>query len=102
MKLYKNDDIYVRPFTKDDMREPYFNWFYDAKVTKFNSHGLFPYSDKQKEDFIKSLDTNIVWAIMALINSGSITHNNYNCVYCLCHKNKNIRIVLIQSFNFIT
>lgn len=65
MKLYENDDIYVRPFTKDDMKEPYINWFYDSEVTRFNSHGLFPYTDKQKSDFVKSLNTDIVWAIMA-------------------------------------
>jgi len=65
MKLYENDDIYVRPFTKDDMTETYFSWFYDQEVTRFNSHGLFPYSDKQQTDFIESLNSNIVWAIMA-------------------------------------
>ena len=64
MKLYENDDVYVRPFTKNDMKEPYFSWFYDSEVTRFNSHGLFPYSEKQKGDFIKSLNTNIVWAII--------------------------------------
>jgi len=65
MKLYENDDIYVRPFTEDDMKEPYLNWFHDPKVTKFNSHGLFPYTSVQKKAFIASLDTNVVWAIMA-------------------------------------
>ena len=64
-KLYENDDIYVRPFTENDMKEPYLNWFHDPKVTEFNSHGLFPYTSVQKKAFIASLDTNVVWAIMA-------------------------------------
>lgn len=65
MKLYENDDIYVRPFTEDDMTELYYSWFYDQEITRFNSHGLFPYTDRQKLKFIHSLNTNIVWAIMA-------------------------------------
>jgi len=65
IKLYSDDEIYMRPFKESDMKEPYTSWFYDQEVTRFNSHGLFPYSKEQKEVFVKSLDTNIVWAIMA-------------------------------------
>jgi len=68
IKLYENDNIYVRPFTKDDMKEPYLSWFYDPEVTRFNSHGLFPYTDQQKKEFIVSLNTNIVWAIISKKN----------------------------------
>jgi len=105
MKLYENDDIYVRPFTKNDMTELYFSWFYDQEITRFNSHGLFPYSDKQKADFIKSLDTNIVWAIMAKNkkdaidainegNPGEFVHSTY-------YNDIHIGNISLQSSNWI-
>lgn len=84
IKLYENEDIYVRPFTAADIKEPYLNWFYDPEVTRFNSHGLFPYTDQQKKDFIASLNTNIVWAIMAktdiAIHIGNIALQSINWI----------------------
>jgi len=64
IELYGNKEIYVRPFKESDIKEPYTNWFHDPEVTRFNSHGLFPYTEKQKIDFINTLDSNVVWAIM--------------------------------------
>lgn len=47
------------------MSEKYRQWFDDSLVTRFNSHGVFPLSETDFEDFARSLATGekIVWAI---------------------------------------
>jgi [ribosomal protein S5]-alanine N-acetyltransferase len=64
--MYRTDRLYVRPFTKEDMTDTYFSAFYDQEVTKYNSHGLFPYTEKQKGAFLAQLEAadNIIWAIL--------------------------------------
>ena len=41
--------------------------FHDPEVTKYNSHGLFPYTKTRREEFAKELENStsrIVWAIV--------------------------------------
>lgn len=68
MKIYETKRLYVRSFTREDIAsKEYLSWFYDPDVTRHNSHGLFPYTQLQKEEFAAELEgTNrIVWAVMA-------------------------------------
>ena len=67
---YKTERLKFKMFGPEDMTPDYFSWFYDPEVTAHNSHGLFPYSEKQKEDFLYSIENGdrIVWAVY--------THNN--------------------------
>lgn len=65
--IYENDKIMIRPFTKDDISDKYRSWFFDSETTKYNSHGLFPYTKEQAEAFVKDLEGStikIVWAII--------------------------------------
>lgn len=65
--IYENDKIMIRPFTKKDASDRYRSWFYDPETTKYNSHGLFPYTHEQAKAFIKDIKgstTKIVWAII--------------------------------------
>ena len=41
IKIYENDEIYVRPFVESDITERYLEWYYDQEVCKYNSHGKF-------------------------------------------------------------
>ena len=48
----------------------YRKWFYDPDVTKYNSHGLFPYTTEAMEAYIAKLRSSetkdiIVWAMIA-------------------------------------
>lgn len=65
--IYENENIIIRPFTKEDITARYRSWFNDPETTKYNSHGLFPYTPEQAEAFIKDLEgstTRIIWAII--------------------------------------
>ena len=66
--LYENKLIALVPFSKDLAKgEDYISWFNDPEVTRYNSHGLFPYTKEQAEKFWEGIDnrTNIVFAILA-------------------------------------
>lgn len=39
IKIYENNEIYVRPFIESDITERYLEWFHDQEVCKYNSHG---------------------------------------------------------------
>ena len=67
MIIYETDRFYVRPFEKSDMTERYRSWFHDQTVTKYNSHGLFPYTKEQMSTFLARLESSddLVWAVFA-------------------------------------
>ena len=54
--MYSDKELRLIPFTeKDSHDETYRSWFNDVKVTKYNSHGLFPLTDEKFEAFVKGL-----------------------------------------------
>ncbi len=65
--IYKADNFYLRPFKVKDITEEYLSWFHDPDVTRWNSHGRFPYTKEQAEVYwdeeIVKRDQ-ITWAIM--------------------------------------
>lgn len=81
-KMYETDRIILSPFSVDELTGKYRSWFHDPDVTRYNSHGLFPYTKSQMESFLKTIkdgsDSNIVFAIyakgVAKINVGKIFH----------------------------
>jgi len=96
IKIYETDRLFVSPFLEEDLNdETYNSWFYDQEVTKYNSHGLFPYTKKQKESFMNEIDSKerIVWKVML---SQKITEFD-------THKIASIWIgnISLQSFNWI-
>ena len=64
--IYTEKKVTIRPLKKKDLTGNYLNWMNDPIVTKYNSHGLFPQSEKELGDFAQSLDSKnqIVWAIL--------------------------------------
>ncbi|MBU2249418.1 MAG: GNAT family N-acetyltransferase [Gammaproteobacteria bacterium] len=67
IKIYETERLYVRPFTKEDMEGNYKLWWTDQEVTRYNAHGLFPYTKGQMEAFLARLESSsdIVWAVIA-------------------------------------
>jgi [ribosomal protein S5]-alanine N-acetyltransferase len=64
--IYTTGPVRVRPFYERDMNREYFGWFHDPEVTRYNSHGLFPYTKKKQLEFVRDLEnptSRIVWAI---------------------------------------
>ena len=81
--IYENDNFIMLPFNRMIANQPqstYRFWWADAEVTKFNSHGLFPQSEKELENFFDTIGrNNIVWAIMARrdpngVDTGKLHH----------------------------
>lgn len=80
------------PFSKEladgnsaGVASDYYTWFYNQEVTKFNSHGLFPQSVKEFEDFFDSINNknNLVLAIIDI------------------DKKKHVGNISLQSINWI-
>ena len=89
--LLKNGEIItLRPFTEEDM-DPrftnYLNWFHDSDVTRYNTHGLFPYTKAAQDAFLKDIETGerLVFAIVAVKD----------------HVTRLIGNVSLQSFNWV-
>ena len=63
--VYTTEHLIFKNFTTEDMTDEYYSWFHDTEVTAHNSHGLFPYTKKQKSEFLNSIDNKerIVFAV---------------------------------------
>jgi len=64
--IYTEKEVTIRPLKKEDLIGNYLTWMDSPIVSKYNSHGLFPQSEKELEEFRQSLDSKnkIVWAIL--------------------------------------
>lgn len=51
----KGNRVGLRSLAKKDARGPYVSWFNDAAVCQFNSHHLYPFSQKDAEDYIEQI-----------------------------------------------
>ena len=65
--MYETDRLILEPFTRKHLDGPYRSWFHDQEVTRWNSHGLFPYTTAQMEAFLAAIEAGdmIVLAVMA-------------------------------------
>ena len=65
MKIYENDEIYVRPLRQNDVeKENYLNWFYDQEVCKYNSHGKMSHSNCHYQHVDFHYENQIIWAVI--------------------------------------
>jgi len=71
-ELREGVNIILSPFTRKDMDAPgYLQAFHDPEITKYNSHGLFPYTKAKQEEFAQSIEKQndtmypdkLIWAI---------------------------------------
>ncbi|RJX19023.1 MAG: N-acetyltransferase [Desulforudis sp.] len=94
--MYETERIILRPFTREDALNPdgnYQRWFHDAQVTKFNSHGLFPYTEAKLGAFLAGLeaDDRLVLAIEAKVRPDGQPMN----------ATRHIGNISLQSINWI-
>lgn len=94
--------IRMRPFTPEDMSERYRSWFHDPEVTKFNSHGLFPYTNKRMREFVEDIEScqRIVWAIVAEEGVWEPTCDNFCGAKIVRIQEKLIGNCSLQSINY--
>jgi [ribosomal protein S5]-alanine N-acetyltransferase len=57
----KGNKFALAPFSRKTLENKniisnYRSWFHDQRVTKYNSHGLFPYTEKQFNEYMDELD----------------------------------------------
>ncbi len=100
---YENKEYGLVPFTEDMVETSnYRNWFYDREVTKYNSHGLFPYTIKKMKSFFASLNdgSNITYAIFKKsIKADDVPESPITDI--TIHPEKHIGNVSLQSINLI-
>jgi RimJ/RimL family protein N-acetyltransferase len=108
MIIYETERLFVAPFEEEDLHDYYYNsWFYDEDVTAHNSHGLFPYTEKQKEQFMESIDNGerIVWKVCAIekrkVLPRHINMKTDNTERQIKVTNTWIGNISLQSFNWI-
>jgi len=81
--IYTEKEVTIRPLKKGDLTGNYLTWMDDPIVTKYNSHGLFPQSEKELEEFKQSLDSKnkIVWAILFdRLHIGNVSIQSINTI----------------------
>lgn len=99
--IYENDRLILSPFSRDLIKETnsqYLKWFYDSEVTRFNSHGLFPYGKDKMEKYLDMCESgkeDIVWGIVYKVPIASI--NGEKIIPYLKH----IGNVSLQRINWI-
>ena len=92
-KLYETARIFVTFFDRELAKgEDYNRWLVDPEIAKFNTHGLFPYTESEKEAFLSSIEKHekIVWAVFLKNNDngsynpkhvGNISLDRLNFIY---------------------
>lgn len=98
MKIYENDEIYVRPLLESDTeKESYKQWFYDQEVCKYNSHGIFSHGFMAKDIIKLDSDKNIVWAVI----KKNYEEEPYNNQLFTILNEKHIGNIVLQDINWI-
>ena len=103
--IYQNKIMRIVPFERDKhFNETYYSWFHDADVTRYNSHGLFPYTAAAREEFMRTIEqgstSKIIWAIEVL----NPEYDNWKKSSTLCNPPEgwiHIGNVSLQSINWI-
>ena len=93
--MYETERLILEPFSRKHMTETYRSWFHSPEVTMWNSHGLFPYTTAQMEEFLSEIESgNRI--VLAVIAKGPDIHK-------LDGRNNTIHIgnVALQSINWI-
>lgn len=74
--MYETEKIGLIPFSRKVAEDygAYFQWWYDPDVTKYNSHGLFPQSEKDFNRFFDTISEGKI--VLAIIEkeSGEFKH----------------------------
>lgn len=52
VRFLKGKRVYLRPVQREDLRENYQRWFNDQEVCRYNSHGVFPVTITQLENYV--------------------------------------------------
>jgi [ribosomal protein S5]-alanine N-acetyltransferase len=88
--IYQTNRLILSPFSRSLIQETksnYINWFYDQEITRFNSHGLFPYGKERMENYLDMCESgkeDIVWAIVwndSRKHIGNVSLQRINHIY---------------------
>lgn len=73
-KLSESRTVEIVPFEKKEhMTERYRSWFHNPVVTRYNSHGLFPYTKEKMRKFVKNVEDGGPDILFAIIYTGPET-----------------------------
>ncbi len=98
-KIYETDDLIFVPFFNINLKNSnYYAWMHDQEVTRYNSHGLFPYTKKEEDEWRQAIIDNkiIAWAIVKKIGPKELAGHPVKRTEMI-----HIGNVSLQSFNWI-
>lgn len=84
--LLKNDIVYLRPLTIADIDNGYSDWFNNTEVIAYNSHGRWPMTKKNLEDFIYKTESDQSLLVLAV---------------CLKENRQHVGNISLQRINWI-
>lgn len=101
--LHESDRVILKPFTRESTKGNYRKWLNDTTINLYNSHGLFPTTEKEIEEFIDmALNDHsiIVWNIFSkvVLENTSQTDTLERCYYSL--KEVHIGNISLQKINW--
>lgn len=80
-------NIYLRNLEEKDLAGNYFQWLNDPKVCQYNSHAIFPNTEKQMRDYLESAHASRSIVVFAIVykkdnkHIGNISLQGINWVF---------------------
>jgi len=73
-KFLEKGDIYLRAPQAQDLEGPWFEWFNDPVVTKYQNKGIFPNTLEKQKAYLASLENSCGDVIFAIIDKKTDKH----------------------------
>ena len=89
--------IYLRELKASDASGNYPNWFNDAEVCRYNSHGDIHYTKEMALEYIKSVNENSAYQVFAICEKQSDMHIGNISLQNISQKNKSAEFAIIMG-----
>lgn len=66
--------IYLRGLREEDLGGPWFDWFDNAEVCRFNNHHRFPNTDRRMREFLEQVAGGPQTLVLAVCDAASHAH----------------------------
>ncbi|MGE5370809.1 MAG: GNAT family N-acetyltransferase [Solirubrobacterales bacterium] len=70
----EGEQIYLRGLVESDAEGPYWTWFNDAEVCRFNSHHVYPYPQARAREFVHYAQHTQDALVLAIIRKSDDQH----------------------------
>lgn len=68
------DGFYLRALTENDLNGPWFQWFNDAEITRFQNKGYIPNSPQAQRNYFEKIQKSNEDVVFAIVDEASNRH----------------------------